>query len=113
MDPGQDAWVVKVDSMGCVEEGCYNGVIEITSGKGQYLGQNYPNPVNCETTIPYTISGDGILQIMDASDRTMDVYMLQPGQTQITISTETYPAGIYLYSIEIGGVVRVTRMFVR
>ncbi|MBU0487148.1 MAG: T9SS type A sorting domain-containing protein [Bacteroidetes bacterium] len=48
-----------------------------------------------------TISGDGILQIMDASGRTMDVYMLQPGTSEIKIPTETYPSGVYLYSIEI------------
>lgn len=92
-----DAWVVKVDSMGCLEPGCHLG-----TGTGpQYTGpavQLYPNPVQHTLTIALP---EGVHQasaiITNISGQV--VYASTHISGTQTVSTSGWPAGVYLVQV--------------
>ncbi|MBU0487137.1 MAG: T9SS type A sorting domain-containing protein [Bacteroidetes bacterium] len=79
-----------------------------------FLGQNMPNPHNGTTTIPYKILSDSkaLLKIMTSSGELADEYALNAEQTQITIYTRGFKAGIYFYSLVVDGQVVETKKMV-
>lgn len=91
---------------------------ESTVGEGSFeLGQNYPNPFRQTTRIPFTLSGEGMvdLKIFDASGRTL--YQAQrefgAGAQQWEIQNSDWPAGILYYSMNANGMILTRRMLVK
>jgi len=78
--------------------------IEETLSSGLILSQNMPNPANGQTDIYYVIplSGDVVFNITDVLGR--NVYSTttkeQNGKHTITLNTDSWSSGVYLYSIE-------------
>ena len=69
-------------------------------------GAPYPNPATSMVNIPYLMaesSPGGTLVLMNQSGQILRQYPLHPGSTHIQLRTEGYPAGLYLYQIEVPG----------
>jgi hypothetical protein len=114
MNPSQDAWVVKVDSNGCLVPGCNNDVVEILLSEGEYLQQNYPNPANCNTSIPVSVpqGKNATLFVSNLTGQYMEIISVLSNTNEIELDVSDYPAGMYLYSIEIDGKVMETRRMI-
>lgn len=93
----QDAWLIKVDSLGCEVAGC-DGV-----------GINDPDPTNFATVYPNPSSGnvfiglpegitDGCVEIVTADGRLADRILFN-GTNTISLSTEAYPDGMYFLRV--------------
>jgi hypothetical protein len=80
---------------------------DITIPDRHWLGSNYPNPFNPETTIPFALSHRTTL--------TLDVYNvlgqhivrlwggeLEAGEHTVTWSAGDLPSGLYFYRLNIG-----------
>ena len=100
----QDVWVVKVDSMGCLEPGCHL----ITGMETQITNLRdvlkvYPNPVasggsvTVTLELPQTFIPEGPLQltVVDAQGRLVRKENFTPNNSQLTLHTSTLPYGIY------------------
>jgi uncharacterized protein (DUF1501 family) len=76
------------------------------SGQSELLGQNYPNPVQRQTTITFGSTG-GIttIQLFDASGRLVRTLIEKEfprGKHQISVDRGNVPAGIYFYRLTNG-----------
>ncbi len=96
----QDAWVIKLDSMGCDTPGCATGVgIENPPSlvsRTPYL-YIFPNPTKEDITIRYRIPGPGYqVFIYDMFGRKQDEILIPPGQEQVQHSISDYAPGIYV-----------------
>ncbi len=100
----QDVWVVKVDSMGCLEPGCHL----ITGMETQITNLRdvlkvYPNPVasggsvTVTLELPQTFKPQGPLQltVVDALGRLVSKENFTPNNSQLTLHTSTLPSGLY------------------
>ena len=66
------------------------------------LSQNVPNPFSERTTISYSIPTNitkAILAVFDLNGRMLQQYNLQQGKNQLTINGNSFPAGMYVYSL--------------
>ena len=101
---GQDVWVVKVDSMGCLEPGCHL----ITGMETQITNLRdalkvYPNPVASGSSVtvtlelPQTFKPHCPLQltVVDAQGRLVRKENFTPNNSQLTLHTSALPSGIY------------------
>lgn len=85
----------------------YSSVEETGSVAGTTLAQNYPNPANGRTTIPFTLSkaGDVSLDLYSATGALTATLLhthLQAGKHDLTISTADLPSGTYIYRLTLG-----------
>ncbi|CAN5244925.1 hypothetical protein BH23BAC3_BH23BAC3_01030 [soil metagenome] len=76
---------------------------------------NYPNPFNPTTTLPYTLSepGDVQIRIFDAIGRQVSLITreaLQPGRYSIDFDASSLSSGIYFYQLNTNGIVQTRRM---
>ncbi|REL37547.1 T9SS C-terminal target domain-containing protein [Rhodohalobacter sp. SW132] len=83
-------------------------------GKTKLL-PNYPNPFNPATTIPYTLSdpGDVQLEVFDAIGRRVALFQRkaqQPGRHTIEFDASTLSSGLYLYRLQTNGIVQTRKM---
>ena len=81
------------------------------------LGQNFPNPCNASTSIPYTIQEQGsvsfqIYNSLSSEIQSITETIISPGSYSIKLNTENYPAGIYYYKMEINDFVQIRKMSV-
>jgi hypothetical protein len=79
------------------------------------LAQNFPNPFNPSTTIPFTIPESGAvrLDIFDTTGRLIQTLVngtLQPGFYDITFRGEGLASGVYLYRLSGPGANRIGKM---
>lgn len=89
----QDVWLVRLDSMGCLEPGCDIVDVPTITVNNTTLFNFYPNPMHNTATVELQIpdnfqilSGASImLQIMDVSGKIVDIYanipLSNPGET--------------------------------
>lgn len=66
------------------------------------LSQNVPNPFSEKTTISYTIPlnvNKAVLAVFDLNGRMLQQYTLLQGKNQLTINGNSFPAGMYIYSL--------------
>ncbi len=100
----------------------YDGTLDvsdevITDKKKDVLGQNFPNPANEKTTIPFTLSEDSkvvirlynlqgsfITEITNAS--------YSAGKNKVDFTTKSYPTGVYLYQLDINGRKQTKKMLI-
>jgi hypothetical protein len=80
------------------------------------LDQNYPNPCTNKTIIKYSMGVTHIVtitvhDILERLVKTLVKEIKSPGQYETSFSTDGLPNGMYIYSLEAGGV-RLTRKMV-
>jgi hypothetical protein len=95
-----DAWVVKVDNLGCLEPGCDSMVAALESGMATGI-EVYPNPVTNWLTVE---SEENILlglRLSDMSGRVVeDVQFFRQYQVRgYRLSLASLPPGVYVLSI--------------
>jgi hypothetical protein len=95
----EDAWVIKIDSFGCLEANCNVGVTEIIENKGMVI---YPNPARDKITIK--------INQKDSSEIKLVIYNLQGQmllqkdlvQNNTEIDVSLLPQGIYVARVSFG-----------
>jgi hypothetical protein len=75
---------------------------------GQVLGQNYPNPADVSTTIPFSLNSAGFVEIRLYNLLGEQVALLLQGRReaadfQLELDTTLLPPGLYLYVLTIDG----------
>jgi hypothetical protein len=100
----QDGWILRVDSNGCLVEGCYSVGIEELEQEEQYL-KAYPNPFNQQVTLAYDLKEDCdagcFIRLTDIRGR---IVLQQPistgnGPNSITFDLGRYETGMYICSL--------------
>jgi hypothetical protein len=99
-NPIQRAWIVKVDSNGCMgnnDPQCWKvGVNE--SGESTKEISVYPNPAHDKVYTKTTLASDGSITIYDISGKQLLYQTLTPKGTTIT-DISGFAPGIYIYRI--------------
>ncbi|MDT3694769.1 MAG: T9SS type A sorting domain-containing protein [Ignavibacterium sp.] len=106
--------IKQIDYNGSIE---YSNVIEVdvnTPDKFS-LDQNYPNPFNPSTTINYSISNAGNVELEIFSSIGEKVAVLvneiqQPGRYSVSFDAGNLSSGVYFYKLVSGGFVSVKKM---
>ena len=92
-----------------------NGVAIESSGSA-LLQQNTPNPFNQSTTIHYSIpltANNAAIVVTDASGKTLRQFNnLSKGSGSVTINTNTFSSGNYLYSLVVDGKTIATKKMI-
>jgi len=89
--------------------------VQSETGKGNNLGQNYPNPFHSSTTISYylpkqlnvtltvsTMTGRKIVSLVQEQQGS--------GMNQVTWDASTVPSGIYFYRLQAGDYIETKKM---
>ena len=94
----QDAWVIKLDSMGCDTPGCATGVniyAPRTIENEAFL--LYPNPANSALNCRLQIADcRSLLFIYDMFGRKQEEIQIPKGQKEVRIDVSAYSVGIYV-----------------
>ena len=101
---GQDTWVVKVDSMGCLEPGCHviTGLqSQVTNWRGGL--RLWPNPVPAQGQLHvaidlpagFALRGPLRLALTDAAGRLVQEHALPGGVSSFSFPVSSLPAGLY------------------
>jgi hypothetical protein len=96
----QNAWIVKMDSMGCDVPGCHIGdAIQNSNGSKEKTFSFFPNPATDYFTLKLS---EGVLnmedvefKIIDASGRIIKVFNFNPKQPDRLIEIQDLSSGIY------------------
>lgn len=91
----QDAWLLKVDSIGCAYEDCLVGIDE--AGSKKVLVDVYPNPVSKILSIKLQETGNYELRIHDLQGKFIYQTMLTDKNLMIDVSN--FANGIYYLSL--------------
>ena len=111
----ENSWIVKLDSLGCLEPGCDSistGVVELPVGENSPI-KIYPNPTGGQLTIE--AQGGRLitaLKVYDLNGRRLKDETYKPGRASLTLDLGTAPPGTYFCTALVGGV-WVTRQFVK
>lgn len=107
----QNAWIVKLDSLGCLAPNCGPsvGVIELPVGKNSPV-KIWPNPTSGEVTVE-AWGGQRIeaLRLFDAQGREVLVKVNLPAQ-QVRLDLSGRSNGVYFCSALVGGVLVVRQL---
>ena len=105
--PGQtnaDGWILRVDSTGCLQEGCFSvGVEELEEESGYF--KTYPNPFNQQITVAYDLKADCstgcFIRITDIQGRTVleEPIIGSDGPNTIIFDLGKYQTGMYVCSL--------------
>ncbi len=93
-----DAFVLKVDSMGCEIPGCHVSVSEIVAGVQIKL---YPNPTSGQITIDTELGkiNNGTVEIYDITGKLVAEYELSKVTSTTKIGLDQLSGGIYTYAV--------------
>ncbi len=83
-----------------------NKVDNVNNASGVKLGQNSPNPSDMSTTINYTLPeniDNANLVVFDLKGQTMSSQLINTGNGTVELNTNTWAAGVYVYSIVVDG----------
>jgi PKD repeat protein len=80
-------------------------VLSKTEKAISYLGDNYPDPFNNQTVIPYCLPDQvrGELIVKDASGKIILIAPLNNAEEKIEINTKNWATGIYFYGLRVDG----------
>lgn len=78
------------------------------------LEENYPEPFNQFTTIPYELPQEttGKIVIKDILGKTVKVIDIEEGENQIKLDTKEWRSGMYIYIMEVEGLKLFSRKMV-
>jgi hypothetical protein len=100
-DLNQDLWLVKLDSMGCLEP-CFTNSGTIETGPEKISLQCYPNPANKSTMILFNVP-DGakktVIKVNDLAGRIMSEISLDPAANSFELQLENFLPGVYLITL--------------
>ncbi|MEO6168737.1 MAG: T9SS type A sorting domain-containing protein, partial [Chitinophagales bacterium] len=105
---GQDLWLVKLDSLGCLEP-CFTNTGTIETGNSAVLLECYPNPSSSQTSILYNVpdaAKQAELWIMDLSGKLLKQVPLDNSANHYNLSLTQWSTGVYVCSLVIDKVVR-------
>jgi hypothetical protein len=93
----------------------FNGTLSVeeydAAMKNISLGQNYPNPGNSSTTIPFTnVDHDMRLQVLDLQGRIVVDEIVNKGAQNAEVSLQGLEEGIYLYRLIDGNSATETKL---
>lgn len=94
-----------------------SGVNSMAAGLPFSLGENFPNPANELTHIPYQIRKEGhvLLEVLNEQGRRVDVLInrrMMPGNHMIVWDSSRHPAGLYLCRMHFGGMLQSAKMLI-
>lgn len=96
--PGQDLWVFRTDSMGCVVPGCHL-VDDVSVPENEVLVNMYPNPVDDLLSV-HLKSGPmphgAQLKLFDMQGRQHSTMTINPGATTYILQLGHLPSGMYV-----------------
>lgn len=101
----QDAWLLKVDSLGCDTSGCDFGIgVNELNISPQYY-KLFPNPNNGNMTFEYELKqGEkGELIIYNSIGQMTNKYLLTVGSNSLQITETEFESGIYFYQQKVNG----------
>ena len=99
-DPGsQDAWVLKVDSMGCDTPGCATGtqVFELPNVVGDEM-KVWPNPVKEKfqvTGFRFQVDGQMVIKVYNSQGLKVEEVEVPDGKETITVNVQDWQKGMY------------------
>ncbi len=96
--PKQQAWLLKVDSNGCMNPQCLFPTNIPNSPKADGIVKIYPNPVNdvLKVRCSQPIKG-GEINLLDVMGRLVKTQSIKQGITEIIV--KDLPAGVYVYRL--------------
>ncbi|MCD4747190.1 MAG: T9SS type A sorting domain-containing protein, partial [Bacteroidales bacterium] len=103
----QDAWVLKLDSLGCDTPGCNTGVNmfeRIAEGKGEL--NVWPNPAKDKFKIKskkFKVEGEKIIRIYNSQGLKVEEIKVPDREETTTVNVQGWPKGIYFVQIVVGG----------
>jgi hypothetical protein len=70
------------------------------------LGENYPEPFNQFTTIPYKLLDEtsGNIIVKDMIGKTVGNFAVSYNNNEVKINTENWQSGVYIYTLEVEGI---------
>ena len=107
---GQDLWVVKVDSMGCLEPGCHliTGLTsQVTNLRGAL--RVWPNPVQVQGQVqvtwdlPEAVTGSAQLTLVSAAGHVMGNWPVALAERGQSLDLGGYAAGLYHVHLVVEG----------
>jgi hypothetical protein len=106
----QEAWVIKLDSLGCAEPGCdtVSGVMNLPVGRATPFTLS-PNPTTGPIRIEVT-DGRPIERVTVWSQQGGMVWQGGNEGSHCTVDLAGRPAGTYLFAVQVGGVVYVRQV---
>lgn len=104
LDFGNQATTIKYERLQATE------VHDESTSNGFVLHQNYPNPYRGSTTITYTldeVAGVSLVlyDILGKETAVLVEGIQSPGTYHVPIDARSYPAGVYLYRLQVGSAV--------
>ncbi len=103
--PGQDLWVFRTDSMGCLVPGCHL-VDNVAVHEEEVLVSLFPNPVQDLLSV-HLKSGPmprgAQLELFDMRGRQQSTTTVNPGATTYILQLGHLPAGLYVLRCITGG----------
>jgi hypothetical protein len=99
----QDVWVIKVDSMGCIEPGCniHTGITSQITNLRDAL-RVWPNPVACggevtvQVTLPEGLRKEALrVSVVSSDGKLVEEQSIPPQTLTFTIRTSNYVSGLY------------------
>lgn len=105
---GQDTWVVKVDSMGCLEPGCHliTGLqSQVTTWRGALTVA--PNPARgvarLAWELPEGLVGSCQLSVVSAAGHLVETVPVALAEKNYSLDVSGYPAGVYHVHLVVDG----------
>ena len=105
--PTQDVWLVKLDSMGCLDPNdcTFNtGTIEV--GQEAISFNVFPNPASSYLNLLYNIpvtATDAVISMNDLSGRLINQLQANPSTNETIVDVSQWNNGMYLCTLEIAG----------
>lgn len=80
---------------------------EIIESSNLVLGENYPDPCNEQTTIPYLLPQGftGIINIHNIKGEDIGTYTLNPNNKELNIDTKNLKSGVYIYNMYLNNII--------
>jgi hypothetical protein len=110
---GQDFWVFKTDSWGCLEEDCHLTSTEEMMGAANTSLTNYPNPFTGSTTVVVNSPHKGTLKVYDILGREVLQTPTFEGLFKVEINDHQLQQGTYYYSLIINNAVVLTQKMIK
>lgn len=109
-DVGQDMWLVKLDSLGCLEP-CFTNSGTIETGDEVVSLQCFPNPARLQTAVLYNIpvtASEASIMINDLSGKMLSNFTLDRFANHADLNLSSWASGIYFCSLVIDGSIAKT-----